>query len=72
VSKGIFEDPSHGRFGFNGATRELLEEPARLGLDLEGIGGRMAHDWATLPAGVRPGRPITNRSACTSGTTSMP
>src|SRR4051794_30840693 len=48
VSKGVFEEPSRGRFALNDASRELLEEPVRLGLDLHGIGGRMAHAWSTL------------------------
>ena len=42
VSKGIFEEPSAGVFALNEAARGLLEGGLRLGLDLEGIGGRMA------------------------------
>jgi 2,7-dihydroxy-5-methyl-1-naphthoate 7-O-methyltransferase len=57
VSKGVFEEPSRGRFALNDASRELLEEPVRLGLDLHGIGGRMAHAWGTLFSAVRTGRP---------------
>src|ERR1044072_9282878 len=45
VSKGVFEEPSPGRFTLNEAGRKLLEEPLRLGLDLDSFGGRMAHAW---------------------------
>jgi SAM-dependent methyltransferase len=57
VSKGVFEEPTPGRFALNGAARPLLEEGARVGLDLNGIGGRMAHAWGTLLSAVRTGRP---------------
>lgn len=57
VSKGVFTEPSPGRFGLNDSARALLDEPQRLGLDLEAIGGRMAHAWGTLLSAVRTGRP---------------
>jgi SAM-dependent methyltransferase len=57
VSKGIFEEPSSGAFTLNDAARGLLDEGLRLGLDLNGIGGRMAHAWGTLLSAVRSGRP---------------
>jgi len=57
VSKGLFEEPAPGRFALNATARALLEEPIRLGLDLDGIGGRMAHAWGTLLSAVRAGRP---------------
>lgn len=57
VSTGVFEEPSPGRFALNDAARGLLEEPLRLGLDLDVIGGRMAHAWGTLLTAVRTGRP---------------
>jgi SAM-dependent methyltransferase len=57
VHKGVFEEPSPGRFALNDAARALLELPARYGLDLEGIGGRMAHAWAGLLRTVRTGAP---------------
>lgn len=57
VSKGLFEEPAPGRFGLNEGARALLEDPIRLGLDLDGIGGRMAHAWGTLLSAVRTGRP---------------
>ena len=47
VSKGLFQEPAPGRFALNEAARALLEEPVRLGLDLDGIGGRMAYSWGT-------------------------
>ena len=57
VSKGLFEEPAPGRFALNQAAQELLSGPFRLGLDLDGIGGRMAHAWGTMLSAVRTGRP---------------
>ena len=57
VSKGLFEETAPGRFTLNDAAAGLREEPARLGFDLDGIGGRMAHAWGTLLSAVRTGRP---------------
>jgi SAM-dependent methyltransferase len=56
VSKGLFEEPSRGRFAMNDAAQPLLEDSMHLGLDLDGIGGRMAHAWGTLLSAVRTGR----------------
>src|SRR5579872_5867518 len=55
VSKGVFEEPAPGLFSLNEAARGLLDPALRLGLDLEGIGGRMAYAWGTLPTYVRTG-----------------
>lgn len=57
VSRGLFEEPAPGRFALNEAARALLEDQVRLGLDLDGFGGRMAHAWGTLLSAVRRGRP---------------
>jgi hypothetical protein len=57
VSRGLFEEPSPGQFAVNEIARALLEEPVRIGLDLDGFGGRMAHAWGTLLSAVRTGRP---------------
>jgi SAM-dependent methyltransferase len=57
VSKGLFEEPARGRFQLNDAARALLEDSIHLGLDLDGIGGRMAHAWGTLLSAVRTGKP---------------
>jgi hypothetical protein len=57
VAKGIFEEQAPGRFLLNEAARGLLDPSVRLGLDLDGIGGRFAYAWGTLPAYVRTGRP---------------
>src|SRR5580700_4571025 len=57
VGKGLFEEPSAGRFALNDNARALLEDGARLGFDLNGIGGRMAYAWGTLLSAVRTGRP---------------
>jgi SAM-dependent methyltransferase len=60
VSKGVFEEPGPGRFTLNEAAQGLLDPALRLGLDLEGIGGRMAHAWGTLLGYVRTGSPAYN------------
>jgi hypothetical protein len=57
VSKGVFEEIAPGRFALNEAARELLDPATRLGLDLDGIGGRMAYAWITLLSYVRTGAP---------------
>jgi SAM-dependent methyltransferase len=57
VHKGVFEQTAPGRFVLNEAARGLLEESQRIGLDLEGIGGRMAYAWGSLPGYVRTGAP---------------
>jgi SAM-dependent methyltransferase len=57
VSKGLFVEPAPGRFALNEAARGLLDEPLRLGLDLDGFGDRMAHAWGTLLSAVRSGKP---------------
>src|SRR2546421_11060054 len=43
VAKGVFEEPAPGRFALNAAARGLLDPGRRLGLDLEGLGGRLPH-----------------------------
>lgn len=55
VGKGVFEEPNPGRFALNGCAQGLLDPMARIGLDLNGIGGRMAHGWGTLLTYVRTG-----------------
>jgi len=55
VSKGVFEEPAPGRFALNDAARELFAASGFLSLD--GIGGRMAYAWSTLPKYVKTGRP---------------
>jgi 2,7-dihydroxy-5-methyl-1-naphthoate 7-O-methyltransferase len=57
VRRGLFEEPEPGRFALNEPARGLLEEGARLGFDLDGVGGRMAHAWGTLLTAVRTGAP---------------
>lgn len=56
VSKGVFEEPEFGRFALNDAARQFLDPGARLGLNLDGLGGRMAHAWGTMLTYVRTGR----------------
>lgn len=57
VSRGVFEQPAPGRFALNETAQQLLDPGVRLGLDLDGIGGRMAHAWGSLLTAVRTGRP---------------
>jgi SAM-dependent methyltransferase len=57
VSRGVFDEPVRGQFALNETARALLDEQLRLGLDLDGFGGRMAHAWGTLLSAVRTGRP---------------
>ena len=53
VAKGVFREPAPGRFESNRAAEQLDDRF----LDLEGIGGRMAHTWGTLLDYVRTGQP---------------
>jgi hypothetical protein len=55
VSKGLFSEPTHGTFALNETARGLLDPGVRLGLDLDSLGGRMAHAWGTLLSYVRTG-----------------
>lgn len=57
VGKGLFDEPSPGVFALNDSARGLLHAGARIGFDLDGFGGRMAHAWGTLLAAVRTGAP---------------
>jgi hypothetical protein len=55
AGRGVFEEVAPGHFALNDAARELSDPSRRLGLDLEGIGGRMAGAWGGLLAAVRTG-----------------
>lgn len=57
VHKGVFVEPSPGRFELNDLARGLLDGGMRLGLDLDSFGGRMAHSWSALLTVVRTGKP---------------
>ncbi len=57
VAKGVFEEPTPGRFALNEPARALLDPPARFALDLDAFGGRMAHAWGSLLSAVRTGEP---------------
>jgi SAM-dependent methyltransferase len=57
ASKGVFAENAPGHFALTDVSRALLEPSQRIGLDLDGIGGRMAHSWGTLLGFVRTGRP---------------
>lgn len=57
VIKGVFEEPEPGRFSLNEAAKGLLNPAQRIGLDLNGIGGRMTHAWPSLLSYLRTGAP---------------
>lgn len=57
IAKGIFAEPAPNRFALNDAARGLLDPAVRVGLDLDGIGGRMARSWSTLLSAVETGLP---------------
>lgn len=57
VKKGVFAEPTPGQFVLNDAARGFLVPGARLGFDLDRLGGRMACAWGTLLKAVRTGRP---------------
>jgi 2,7-dihydroxy-5-methyl-1-naphthoate 7-O-methyltransferase len=57
ISKSVFLEPEAGQFSLNETARGLLDPSRRLGLDLEGIGGRMAYAWGSLLTYVRTGAP---------------
>jgi 2,7-dihydroxy-5-methyl-1-naphthoate 7-O-methyltransferase len=57
ASKGLFQEPTPGEFALTPETRLLLDEGARVGLNLDGFGGRMARAWSTLLSAVRTGKP---------------
>ena len=54
VAKGVFQQRAPDSFDCNHAAERLAETRF---LDLEGIGGRMAHTWGTLLDYVRTGQP---------------
>ena len=57
VGKGVFQEPAPGQFALNEAAQGLLDPSQQLGLDLDGIGGRMAYAWGSLLTAVRTGAP---------------
>lgn len=57
VSKGVFEKQEPDHYSLNEAASGLLDPALHLGLDLEGIGSRMAYAWGTLLNFVRTGTP---------------
>lgn len=57
IGRGLFAEPAPGQFALNDAARALLDPGARLGFDLDGIGGRMARAWSTLLTAVETGTP---------------
>jgi hypothetical protein len=60
VSRGVFEQDAPGQFTCNQAARQLAD--ASRFIDLDGIGGRMAHTWGTLLDYVRTGQPAYEKA----------
>jgi hypothetical protein len=58
VAQGVFTEPSPGKFEVNAPAARLEATPF---VDLDGIGGRMAHTWGTLLDYVRTGQPAYQR-----------
>lgn len=56
VTKGVFEEPAPGHFALNEAARDLLDPVFQLSMDLNSLGGRMAHAWSTLLPYTRTGK----------------
>ncbi len=56
ANKGLFTEPAPRRFALTDAGVQLLDPARIVGLDLKGIGGRMAYAWGTLPAFVHSGQ----------------
>jgi SAM-dependent methyltransferase len=57
AGKGVFEEVAPGQFALNDPARALLDSPARLGLDLDSFGGRMAYAWGSLLTVMRTAAP---------------
>ena len=57
AGKGLFFEPAPGLFALNDAARALLDPGVRLGLNLDGFGGRMARAWSSLLSAVETGAP---------------
>jgi 2,7-dihydroxy-5-methyl-1-naphthoate 7-O-methyltransferase len=57
VGKGVFQEPTPGRFELNEAALGLLDPSQQLILDLNGVGGRIAYAWGSLLSAVRTGAP---------------
>ncbi len=55
--KGVFDQVEPGRYALTPTSQELLDPTARIALDLDSLGGRMAHAWGTLLEFVRSGAP---------------
>lgn len=62
IGAGYFLEPSPGEFQLNDAALALCAPGARLGLDLNGIGGRMSYVWSHLLDAVRTGRPVHEKA----------
>lgn len=57
VGEGVLEEPRPDCFALTEPAHALVGPGPRLGMDLDGFGGRVAHAWSSLLAAVRTGRP---------------
>jgi SAM-dependent methyltransferase len=57
VNKGVFVETQPGTFANNDVSKLLVDPGWRIGLHLDGIGGRMAHAWGTMLEYVMTGEP---------------
>jgi SAM-dependent methyltransferase len=57
AAKGVFTESAEGTFALNAAALPLLDPALKLGMGLDGIGGRMARGWSTMLTAVRTGEP---------------
>ncbi len=58
AARGVFREESPGQFALTQAAEDLLDKFRALELDLDGIGGRYAEVWSSLPGYVRTGDPV--------------
>jgi hypothetical protein len=57
IGKGVFEEPEPGLIALNEPACALMDPAARISLDLDSFGGRMAGAWASLLTAVKTGAP---------------
>jgi hypothetical protein len=56
IGKGVFTEPTPGRFALNRPARQLLDGQLLMELSLDALGGRLAGAWSGLLDTVRTGR----------------
>ncbi|HUX88662.1 MAG TPA: methyltransferase [Chloroflexota bacterium] len=56
VGKGVFAETAPGQFALTDLGQGLRDPSQQLGLNLDGIGGRMAYAWSSLLTAVKTGQ----------------